>query len=127
MGVSVDICKVNMAFLLRSSGSRLLVRQFSAAAEGPSAKAGEHGGGLKLWKVLSLTVALPGIALSWYAGFKKEHEFKLSWHQPEMKEYAHLQIRQKPFFYGDGKRTIFHNPQTNVVPGEGYDEEYKAH
>lgn len=79
-----------------------------------------------MWKRLFFAVAVPGIIACGISGFEKEHEHKAHWHQPEYKEYAHLQIRSKPFPWGDGNHSLFHHPQFNIVPGVGYEEEYKS-
>lgn len=80
---------------------------------------------VNMWKMISLFVAIPGVALATWNGFSKEAE-----HHRHIEEhgrdpfipYPHLRIRTKPFPWGDGNHTLFHNPHTNPLP-EGYEDE----
>ncbi|CAG5920565.1 cytochrome c oxidase subunit 6A1, mitochondrial [Menidia menidia] len=102
--------------LLRSSLTQTR-RQLSAAA------ASGHGEqSAKTWKILSFVVALPGVAVCMLNMYLKEQQH--SHEQPEFVPYTHLRIRSKRFPWGDGTKTLFHNPHLNALPDgyEGHDE-----
>uniref|UniRef100_A0A1A8Q668 Cytochrome c oxidase subunit n=1 Tax=Nothobranchius pienaari TaxID=704102 RepID=A0A1A8Q668_9TELE len=92
-------------------------RQLSAAA------AAGHGDSAKTWKILTFVVALPGVAVCMLNTFLKGQQHSHD-AQPEFVPYSHLRIRTKPFPWGDGKKTLFHNPHVNPLPDgyEGHEE-----
>nr|XP_057927186.1 cytochrome c oxidase subunit 6A, mitochondrial [Doryrhamphus excisus] len=100
--------------LVRSSLTQTR-RQLSAAAEH-----GEHS--TKTWKILTFVVALPGVGVCMLNTFLKEQQH--SHEQPEFIPYSHLRIRSKRFPWGDGNKSLFHNPHVNALPDgyEGHDE-----
>uniref|UniRef100_A0A8C7WPS9 Cytochrome c oxidase subunit n=1 Tax=Oryzias sinensis TaxID=183150 RepID=A0A8C7WPS9_9TELE len=101
--------------LLRSSLTQTRRQLAAAAAEG-----GEHSA--KTWKILTFIVALPGVAVCMLNTFLKEQHHEHT--QPEFVPYSHLRIRSKRFPWGDGNKTLFHNPHVNALPDgyEGHDE-----
>ncbi|XP_032273419.1 cytochrome c oxidase subunit 6A1, mitochondrial-like [Phoca vitulina] len=98
--------------LLGRSGAQL-VRSMSSGAHGKE-------GSARMWKALTYFVALPGLGVSMLNVFLKsphgEHE------RPEFVAYPHLHIRSKPFPWGDGNHTLFHNSPVNPLP-TGYEDE----
>ncbi|CAJ1068126.1 cytochrome c oxidase subunit 6A%2C mitochondrial [Xyrichtys novacula] len=101
--------------LLRSSLTQNR-RQLSAAAAGHGEQAA------KTWKILSFVVALPGVAVCMLNMYLKEQSH--THEQPEFVPYSHLRIRSKRFPWGDGSKSLFHNPHVNALPDgyEGHDE-----
>jgi len=112
-----------MSLLSRLGGSKQLlaaVRAYSAAAAEHDA-AGAHQGGIRLWKLLSFFVAIPGVGACFVNAQLKEKEHWAHYEQPEFKPYSHLRMRTKKFPWGDGNKTLFHNAHVNALP-EGFEE-----
>lgn len=102
------------------------------------------GGGHKLWKRLSLFVAIPAVGLCMLNTYL-EHQ-KMTVHRPEFKKYEYLHIRNKRFPWGDGSKSLFHvsltlfssfltrlmsltilqNPHVNALP-DGYEDDGGHH
>ena len=54
--------------------------------------------GRKKWKLLSFTVAVPGVALCWVNAYLKEKEHHEHFHRPEFQVYDHLRLRTKVYW-----------------------------
>ncbi|KAK0085188.1 hypothetical protein PV325_005601 [Microctonus aethiopoides] len=75
---------------------------------------------VRLWRNLTLFVALPTVALGMVNAYlltQEEHKEK----RPEYIPFEYMRIRTKPFPWGDGNHTFFHNPARNPIPGVGYE------
>ncbi|XP_031193415.1 cytochrome c oxidase subunit 6A1, mitochondrial [Mastomys coucha] len=112
--------KMASAMLCASRVSRLLDRALPRVGRPMSSGAHGEEGSARMWKALTYFVALPGVGVSMLNVFLKsrheEHE------RPPFVAYPHLRIRTKPFPWGDGNHTLFHNPHVNPLP-TGYEDE----
>ncbi|EPQ14995.1 Cytochrome c oxidase subunit 6A1, mitochondrial [Myotis brandtii] len=81
---------------------------------------GAHGeeGSARLWKALAYFVAPPGAGVSMLNVLLKSHHGE----REEFIACPRLRIRTKPFPWGDGHRTLFHNPHLTPLP-PGYEDE----
>ncbi|KAJ8414765.1 hypothetical protein AAFF_G00022880 [Aldrovandia affinis] len=93
--------------LLRSTSTQTR-RQLSAAVHGEEHQAA------RTWKILSFVVALPGVAVCMLNMYLKQQQHHHE--QPEFTPYTHLRIRSKRFPWGDGNKSLFHNPHVNALP-----------
>ncbi|XP_014250347.1 cytochrome c oxidase subunit 6A, mitochondrial-like [Cimex lectularius] len=76
------------------------------------------GGSYLIYKALSLFLGIPLMIGSTYVLLGPEHEHE---RQPFV-AYPHLRKREAKYPWGDGNRTLFHNPKVNPLP-EGYEDE----
>jgi len=69
----------------------------------------------KRWRSISLFVALPLIGLGGANAVRlmREHEEHMRHHPSVPVDYPYLRIRRKGFPWGDGSKTLFHNPAVN--------------
>ncbi|XP_011312015.1 cytochrome c oxidase subunit 6A1, mitochondrial [Fopius arisanus] len=108
---------------------RLFVRNYSVKhGETFDVYATTHGAGkgVKMWKNLSLFVAIPTVLLGLLNTYLMEKEEEKSTKRPDFKIYEHLRIRNKRFPWDEGQRTLFHNPHRNALP-DGYEAEEEHH
>ncbi|XP_037598399.1 cytochrome c oxidase subunit 6A1, mitochondrial-like [Cebus imitator] len=108
-----------MAAAVASWLSRLLGRSRPQLGRPMSSAAYSREGSGCMWKVLTFFVVLPGVGVSMlnvYLKSQKQHE------RPEFVAYPHLCIMTKPFPWGDGNQTLFHNSYVNPLPS-GYEDE----
>ncbi|XP_032243707.1 cytochrome c oxidase subunit 6A1, mitochondrial-like [Phoca vitulina] len=85
-----------------------------------SSGAHSEEGSAHMWKALTYFAVLPGIDVSMLNVFLRSHHRKHE--RPEFVAYHHLHIRSKPFPWGDGNHTLFHNSHVNPLP-IGYEDE----
>ncbi|XP_049924166.1 cytochrome c oxidase subunit 6A, mitochondrial [Epinephelus moara] len=98
------------------SPAALAARRVLAAASQSS-----HEGGAKTWKILTIVLAVPGVAVCMANAYMKMQAH--SHEPPEFVPYSHLRIRTKKFPWGDGNHSMFHNPHTNPLP-DGYEDSH---
>jgi len=94
---------------------RALRRWMSSGAHG------KHEPNPGLWQKLFIFVCIPAIGLSGLNTYLTEKEHLEHYERPEFKPYEYMRIRTKPFPWGDGSRSLFHNPKFNPLP-DGWEE-----
>merc|ERR1712142_28209 len=111
MGTADRTKMATLATLARRSITTAVRNQSSAGATAA------HDGGVKQWKLLSLLVALPAVGLCMANAIMTAGDHG----RPEFIAYEHMRLRNKRFPWGDGQKSIFHNPHVNALP-DGYEE-----
>ncbi|XP_015597373.1 cytochrome c oxidase subunit 6A1, mitochondrial [Cephus cinctus] len=99
---------------------RAVTRKFSTAVSGSPQT--QHGESWKLWRAITLFGAFPAIAVcmvNTYLKHQEEHHHP----RPPFVKYDYLCIRTKAYPWGDGQRTLFHNPKKNPLPTGEFEEE----
>ncbi|CAG8451049.1 6859_t:CDS:2 [Ambispora leptoticha] len=72
----------------------------------------------RLWKNISIYVCIPSLVLATWNAYRimKEHEKHEAHHYVPPEErplYPYMRLRNKPFPWGDGDHSLFHNPRVN--------------
>jgi len=107
-----------------------LLRRMMATANQSSPKAA-HGHAHKpgsdlMWKRIFFFVCIPAILLSAVNTYLAEKEHHAHFERPEFRPMEYMYVRKKPFPWGDGNHTLFHNPKVNALP-TGYEEMPEEH
>ncbi|KAK6019888.1 cytochrome c oxidase subunit VIa [Ostertagia ostertagi] len=78
----------------------------------------------KTFKNIFVFASIPCLVLAMYAAYV-DHSARKKRGRPKYINYAYLNVRKKPFPWGDGNHSLFHNPHTQYVPGVGFEDEHK--
>ncbi|KAJ9594883.1 hypothetical protein L9F63_013808, partial [Diploptera punctata] len=76
----------------------------------------EEKSSLNFWRTISFAL-IPIIGIITFSQFMNLKKHK---HAEPFVPYEHLRIRNKRFPWGDGQKSLFHNPDTNALPN-GYE------
>ncbi|KAG5327993.1 CX6A1 oxidase, partial [Acromyrmex charruanus] len=74
------------------------------------------------WRMLCLFVVLPIVVIS-SAIIYPRHEEKQKKPREPFQNLPYMYRRTKPFPWGDGNHSLFHNPVKNPIPPHGYEVE----
>ncbi|KAF7989122.1 hypothetical protein HCN44_007432 [Aphidius gifuensis] len=75
---------------------------------------------LRFWHNLTFFIALPSvIIMTIITMYNVKEENKKP--RPEYRPMEYMYIRTKRFPWGDGNHTLFHNPERNPIPPNGYE------
>jgi len=79
---------------------------------------------LPLWRNMTFFVALPAVVIMSIVMYlqEKEHIAHPGHGRPPFVAYEYLRRRTKPFPWGDGNHSLFHNKWNNALP-DGYETE----
>ncbi|KAJ1965410.1 hypothetical protein IWQ62_002671 [Dispira parvispora] len=74
----------------------------------------------ELWRRITLYFFAPLLGVTGYVvyGMAQDHLHHLQEHPPQFKAYDYLHIRNRPFPWGNGEHSLFHNPLVNPEPEE---------
>lgn len=81
-----------------------------------------HPGSYKFYKKLFLLVGLPLVLALTAINYVHAKEERECYERVPFVKYEYLRRRTKRFPWGDGNKSLFHNPETNALP-DGYEDE----
>ncbi|XP_018570372.1 cytochrome c oxidase subunit 6A1, mitochondrial-like [Anoplophora glabripennis] len=91
----------------------------------PPPKVSTHKeGGYKIYKYMTLFVGLPAIAAVAAFTFIQKKSRGCP-ERPDFVPYETMRRRTKRFPWGDGNKSLFHNPEINAIP-DGYEEDLEC-
>lgn len=97
--------------------ANLIRRSMSGAAGGGHG----HKTNPELWRKIFLFGCVPTIVLCTVNTVLQEIEHHKHHEQPPFVPYEYLYIRRGKLPWGDGVKSLFHNPVTNALP-DGYEK-----
>jgi cytochrome c oxidase subunit 6a len=118
-------CKAGKNKQMSAMLARRLALQATMVRRMATAAKHEHHTNSALWRKVTLFVCLPCIAMAMVNTYLSHIEHAKHPRRP-FQPYDYLYIRRKRFPWGDGNRSLFHNPLTNALP-EGYETEDPHH
>ncbi|MFH4980754.1 hypothetical protein AB6A40_007463 [Gnathostoma spinigerum] len=74
-----------------------------------------------MWKKIFFLCSLPCLALVMYTSYVDHTHHDRKAEREKYVAYPYLNVRNKPFPWGDGNHTFFHNKETQHVPGVGFE------
>ncbi|KYN05006.1 PREDICTED: cytochrome c oxidase subunit 6A1, mitochondrial-like isoform X2 [Cyphomyrmex costatus] len=77
---------------------------------------------LLFWRMLTLCVALPLVVIMSAFTYARQQEKAKQPREP-FEDLPYMYRRTKPFPWGDGNHSFFHNPVKNPIPPHGYEVE----
>ncbi|KAK0418365.1 hypothetical protein QR680_013522 [Steinernema hermaphroditum] len=78
------------------------------------------------WKKIFFACSIPCLLMTMYAAWS-DHKKHHASARPDYVHYQYLNIRNKPFPWGDGNHSLFHNKTEQFVPGVGYEADRGHH
>ncbi|KAK6742332.1 hypothetical protein RB195_009912 [Necator americanus] len=105
-----------------SSGSFYAGRDFDNYKKGFLTSLRSSHNSKETWKKIFYVASIPCLAITMYGAYK-EHSHHKAQERPEYVEYPFMNVRNKPFPWGDGNHSLFHNPREQYVPGVGFEKE----
>ncbi|KAK6742448.1 hypothetical protein RB195_009988 [Necator americanus] len=78
----------------------------------------------KVFMKIFLFASIPCLAMGMFVAYR-DHVARRDKERPKYIPYRFLNVRNKPFPWGDGNHSLFHNKREQYVPGVGFEEERK--
>lgn len=76
----------------------------------------DHEATAKLWRNIFYFVACPALVISMINTYLAEKEHWAHYRRPKFVPYEYRRIQTTKFPWGDGTRSLFHNPLVNALP-----------
>uniref|UniRef100_A0A1I7XA39 Cytochrome c oxidase subunit n=1 Tax=Heterorhabditis bacteriophora TaxID=37862 RepID=A0A1I7XA39_HETBA len=110
----------------RNTGFFFAGRDFDGVRHSYMAALKENEHSKHTWQRIFYMASIPCLAITMWAALSDHVEHR-SHERPDYIPYSYLNVRKKPFPWGDGNHTLFHNPSEQWVPGVGFEKEREPH